>query len=137
MPSTLTLLRCPASATPETRTVNGGEYSVGRGPGVDWVLPDPDHTISRRHFIVADRSGAWQISDESSNGTFINRDDSPVGKGNPATCATMTACASAPTRSRWSCRTIRSATPRPNPTQARTPTTRSPSTIRSAIPFVP
>ncbi len=62
--------------------MNGGEYSVGRGPGVDWVLPDPDHTISRRHFIVAYRSGAWQISDESSNGTFINRDDLPVGKGN-------------------------------------------------------
>jgi predicted component of type VI protein secretion system len=82
MPLTLTILSCPASVTPETRTISGGKYTVGRGPGVDWVLPDPGQTISRRHFTVAYRSGGWRISDESSNGTFLNRDNAPVGQGN-------------------------------------------------------
>ena len=44
-------------------------------------MADPDHTISRRHFTLAYRSGAWQITDESSNGTFVNREESPIGKG--------------------------------------------------------
>lgn len=82
MPLTLTMLRCPASVRPETRLVNAGELSVGRGPGVDWVLPDPEQTISRRHFTIMLRSGAWHIIDESSNGTFANWDKTAIGRGN-------------------------------------------------------
>jgi predicted component of type VI protein secretion system len=63
MPLTFTVLRCPDSVPPETRTVSGGEFTVGRGPGVDWVLPDPDRLLSKRHFAVAYRGGAWQIAD--------------------------------------------------------------------------
>src|ERR1700722_4624554 len=80
MPLTLTVLRCPDAVPPETRTVTGGEFSVGRGPGVDWVLPDPEKPLSKRHFAVAYRSGSWQIADTSTNGTTMNRDPAPIGQ---------------------------------------------------------
>ena len=79
---TLSVLRCPPAVAPETRTIDGGEFTVGRGPGVDWVLADPDQMVSRRHFTVLFRGGDWQILDDSSNGTFPNRDEIPIGKGN-------------------------------------------------------
>ena len=75
----LTVLRCPDTAAPEARTVMGGEFSVGRGPGVDWVLMDADRLLSKRHFALAFRAGSWQLADTSTNGTFINTDDEPLG----------------------------------------------------------
>ena len=66
---------------PETRNVTGGEFSVGRGPGVDWVLPDPERLLSKRHFAVAFRGGSWQLADTSTNGTFLNRENDPIGAG--------------------------------------------------------
>ncbi len=77
----LTVLRCPDAVPPEARTVLGGEFSVGRGPGVDWILPDVERTLSKRHFVVAYRSGAWQLADTSTNGTFLNTDQEAVGGG--------------------------------------------------------
>jgi type VI secretion system protein ImpI/type VI secretion system protein len=81
MQLTMTVLRCPQTVAPETRSVSGGEYSVGRGPGVDWVLPDPERLLSKRHFAVAFRSGSWQLADTSTNGTFLNREADPIGIG--------------------------------------------------------
>ena len=77
----LTVLRCPDSVVPEARIVSGGEFSVGRGPGVDWVLPDGDRLLSKRHFALAFRSGSWQLADTSTNGTFINTNDTALGSG--------------------------------------------------------
>ena len=81
MQLTMTVLRCPDAVAPETRNVAGGEFSVGRGPGVDWVLPDPERLLSKRHFAVAFRGGAWQLADTSTNGTFLNREGDPIGAG--------------------------------------------------------
>jgi type VI secretion system FHA domain protein len=81
MQLTMTVLRCPDAVAPETRNVTGGEFSVGRGPGVDWVLPDPERLLSKRHFAVAYRGGVWQLADTSTNGTFMNRDTAPIGAG--------------------------------------------------------
>jgi type VI secretion system protein ImpI/type VI secretion system protein len=81
MQLTMTVLRCPDSVPPETRNVAGGEFSVGRGPGVDWVLPDPERLLSKRHFAVAFRAGGWQLADTSTNGTFLNREADPIGAG--------------------------------------------------------
>ena len=78
---TLTILRCPHSVTPEARNVSGGEFTVGRGPEVDWVLPDPERLLSKRHFAVAFRGGGWQITDTSVNGTFLNRETDAIGAG--------------------------------------------------------
>ena len=79
----LTTLRCPDSVTPESRKVTGGEFSIGRGPDNDWVLPDPDRYLSKRHCVLAFRSGGWQVADVSANGTFLNRDDTPIGRDAP------------------------------------------------------
>jgi len=80
---TLSVLRCPDAVPPETRQVPGGEFSIGRGADNDWILADPDRTLSRRHCVLAFRSGRWQLADLSSNGTFLNRDADPVGPQAP------------------------------------------------------
>ena len=74
MELSMTVLRCPDQVAPETRNVSGGEFQVGRGPDVDWVLPDPDRVLSKRHCVVSFEQGAWQVTDTSANGTFINQD---------------------------------------------------------------
>jgi type VI secretion system protein ImpI/type VI secretion system protein len=81
MTLTLSMLRCPDLVPPQTRTVAGGEFSIGRGAENDWVLPDPERSLSRRHCVLAYRSGGWQIADLSVNGTFLNRE--PIGHGQP------------------------------------------------------
>jgi type VI secretion system protein ImpI/type VI secretion system protein len=81
MQLTMTVLRCPDTVVPETRSITGGEFTVGRGPGVDWVLPDPERVLSKRHFAVAFRGGGWQLADTSVNGTFLNRESAPLGAG--------------------------------------------------------
>jgi type VI secretion system protein ImpI/type VI secretion system protein len=78
---TLTTLRSPDSVPPETRRAGGGEFTIGRGPDNDWVLPDPERHLSKRHCVLAFRSGEWWIADLSSNGTFLNRDTAPIGHG--------------------------------------------------------
>lgn len=49
---------------------------------IDWVIPDPYHTISRRHCEVARSGRHFFLIDRSRNGTFINgraiRKDEPV-----------------------------------------------------------
>ena len=74
MSLTLTMLRCPDAVPPQTRTVAGGEFSIGRGPENDWVLPDPERGLSKCHCVFAYRSGGWQVADLSTNGSFLNRE---------------------------------------------------------------
>jgi type VI secretion system FHA domain protein len=81
MTLTLTMLRCPDAVPPQTRSVAGGEFSIGRGPDNDWVLPDPERGLSKCHCVIAFRSGSWQIADLSTNGTFLNREGDPIGRG--------------------------------------------------------
>lgn len=81
MTLSISILRCPDSVAPQTRKITGGEMSIGRGPENDWVLPDPDRVLSKRHCVVAFRQGGWQVADVSSNGTYINREAEPLGPG--------------------------------------------------------
>ena len=83
MTLTLSMLRCPNTVAPETRSLQSGEFSIGRGPENDWVLADPERSISKRHCMLAYRSGCWQIADLSTNGTFLNRNNEPLGRGQP------------------------------------------------------
>jgi type VI secretion system protein ImpI len=83
MTLTLTMLRCPDRVAPETREIEGGEFSIGRALDNDWVLPDPERYLSKRHCLLAYRSGVWQIADMSTNGTFLNRDSEPIGRDRP------------------------------------------------------
>ncbi len=81
MQLSMTVLRCPDQVAPEARTVSGGEFHVGRGPDVDWVLPDPERLLSKRHFAVAFRGGGWQVADTSTNGTYLNTEPEAIGRG--------------------------------------------------------
>ncbi len=81
MALTLTILRCPDNVAPETRVVPGGEFSIGRGPENDWVLADPERGLSKRHCVLGFRAGGWQIADLSTNGTFVNQEGEPIGRG--------------------------------------------------------
>lgn len=72
MPLVLSVLRCPDQSVPEQRRVAGGEYVLGRGRECDWVLRDPERVLSKRHCAVEFLSGAWQVRDLSTNGTFVN-----------------------------------------------------------------
>ena len=46
MQLSMTVLRCPDQVAPEATHRAGGENSTSdAGPGVDWVLPDPDRAI--------------------------------------------------------------------------------------------
>ncbi len=83
MTLTLTMLRCPDTVPPQTCTVAGSEFSIGRGAANDWVLPDPERFLSNRHCLLAYRSGGWQIADLSTNGTFLNGEAEPIGHGQP------------------------------------------------------
>ena len=83
MTLTLNMLRCPDAVAPQTRTVTGGEFSIGRGSENDWVLPDPERFLSKRHCLLAYRSGGWQLADLSTNGTFLNGEAEPIGHGQP------------------------------------------------------
>ena len=79
MTLTLTMLRCPDAVAPETRVLTGGEFSIGRGSENDWVLPDPERFLSKRHCMLAYRAGSWQVADLSTNGTFLNGEAESIG----------------------------------------------------------
>jgi type VI secretion system protein ImpI len=81
MTLSLTMLRCPDSVPPQSRTVEVHEFAIGRGPENDWVLPDPERYLSKRHCVLAFHADGWKITDHSTNGTFINRDREPLGRG--------------------------------------------------------
>lgn len=76
----LNILRCPDQVAPETRRVQEGEFTIGRGTESDWVLEDPERHLSKRHCVVAHRSGGWWVADVSTNGTFVNGATTPLGE---------------------------------------------------------
>ncbi len=55
--------------------------TIGRRGDNDWVLPDPSRLISGQHAIIDFQDGNYYLTDTSTNGTFINSPDSPIGKG--------------------------------------------------------
>lgn len=77
----LTMLRCPDDSLLDSRAVESGEFSIGRGANNNWVLPDSKRHISSRHCVIAYQAGGWQVRDHSLNGTFLNREDTPIGEG--------------------------------------------------------
>jgi type VI secretion system FHA domain protein len=61
--------------------VSGG--SIGRSSENDWVLPDDMRYVSGRHARVVFHQGRYLLQDTSSNGTFVNDDNRPLGSQNP------------------------------------------------------
>ena len=81
MALTLSLLRRPDGGSLETRRIARGTFGIGRGPDNDWVLADPDRHLSKRHCVLSWQGDFWQITDLSTNGTFLNGETAPIGPG--------------------------------------------------------
>jgi type VI secretion system protein len=61
--------------------VSGG--SIGRSAENDWVLPDDMRYVSGRHARIVYHKGRYLLQDTSSNGTFVNDIEKPLGNHNP------------------------------------------------------
>src|ERR1700727_3155105 len=59
-------------------SVHGG--SIGRATDNAWILPDPERYLSGKHARVDFRAGSYVLVDTSSNGTYINGAQVPLGK---------------------------------------------------------
>jgi type VI secretion system protein len=58
--------------------VHGG--TVGRATDNEWILPDPERYLSGKHIRIDFRAGAYILVDTSSNGTYVNGAQVPLGK---------------------------------------------------------
>ena len=58
--------------------VHGG--TIGRSIDNEWILPDPERYLSGKHARVDFRAGAYVLVDTSSNGTYVNGAQVPLGK---------------------------------------------------------
>src|SRR3954468_4745598 len=61
--------------------VSGG--SIGRSSENDWVLPDDMRYVSGRHARIVYHQGRYLLQDTSSNGTYVNDNERPLGSQNP------------------------------------------------------
>jgi type VI secretion system protein len=58
--------------------VHGG--TIGRATDNEWILPDPERYLSGKHARVDFRAGTYVLVDTSSNGTYVNGAQVPLGK---------------------------------------------------------
>lgn len=58
--------------------VHGG--TIGRSSENEWILPDPERYLSGKHARVDFRAGTYILVDTSSNGTYVNGAQVPLGK---------------------------------------------------------
>lgn len=58
--------------------VHGG--TIGRSTANEWILPDPERYLSGKHARIDFRAGTYVLVDTSSNGTYINGSQVPLGK---------------------------------------------------------
>jgi type VI secretion system protein len=72
MPLTLVLDGGPGGVGRETRTLSQGTLSIGRAPGNDWVLADPDRQLSKTHCVIVGAGGRYMLTDLSTNGVYVN-----------------------------------------------------------------
>ena len=56
--------------------------TIGRASGNAWVLPDPERFISGTHAQITLQNGQYYLTDISTNGTYVNANPQPLGKGN-------------------------------------------------------
>ena len=69
------------SDTGQVRTLETGRLSIGRGAENDWVLADPDRTLSKNHCRIDASEAGFLLTDLSTNGVFLAGAPQPVGRG--------------------------------------------------------
>ncbi|MEI9748308.1 FHA domain-containing protein [Moellerella wisconsensis] len=74
---------------PEGESIQQWQYNlpdeggiIGRSIGVNLQLNDSHRTISGIHATIKKNDRGYQLTDNSTNGTFINNDEFPLGKDN-------------------------------------------------------
>jgi predicted component of type VI protein secretion system len=77
----LSILAGPDDAVPQKRVSPGAPFSLGRAPDSDWMLADPQRHLSKRHCTIAFRDSFWEVTDHSTNGTFLNAEREAIGHG--------------------------------------------------------
>ncbi|WP_032803580.1 type VI secretion system-associated FHA domain protein TagH [Pseudomonas synxantha] len=71
-----------ASAEPSAHKVFDAVGGViGRGPGCDWVIPDPSRVLSSHHGLVGYREGRYFLTDISRNGIGVAGSAERLRKG--------------------------------------------------------
>lgn len=80
----LTVVKCPSHANMlnHTKVFNAGGGRIGRSDANDWVLPDTERILSSLHAEISFITGRFFVIDQSTNGTFINDSEVPLGNGN-------------------------------------------------------
>lgn len=82
----ITIVKFPENVANTKPTItfaeNGG--TIGRGPDNSWVLEDPERYISTCHSKISYENGQYYLVDNSTNGTFLNGANEPIGKDNKA-----------------------------------------------------
>lgn len=66
----------------EQRSFDHRGLTIGRGGDCDWVLDDPSRFLSKSHCFIDYVDGSYVLFDLSTNGTFVNGGDSPLGRAN-------------------------------------------------------
>lgn len=56
---------------------------IGRSESCDWVIPDRNRVVSGKHAMVTYDSGAFYLTDTSSNGIHFKESGMPMAKGEP------------------------------------------------------
>ncbi|MCL6269348.1 type VI secretion system-associated FHA domain protein TagH [Sansalvadorimonas sp. 2012CJ34-2] len=79
----LEVIDSPAEANMcgHTKTFAGAGGSIGRSDSNSWVLPDVERIVSSIHADILYADSDYYLVDKSTNGTFINGTDHPVGSG--------------------------------------------------------
>lgn len=64
-----------APVEPLTFDVGDSGGTIGRAQDIEFILPDPEKLVSRKHASIARQDGSWILSDNSAAGTYVlNRD---------------------------------------------------------------
>ncbi len=71
---------CGMEGQVEEFSESGGTF--GRGPANQWILPDPSRHVSSTHGRISYQGGQFFLEDASTNGTYLNDEEYPIGPGN-------------------------------------------------------
>jgi len=77
----LRIIRTSGNGAERERIIGREALVIGRGDDCDWVLPDPERTLSKHHCEVAFQGAVYMLRDTSTNGVFLNDSAEPVGRG--------------------------------------------------------
>jgi type VI secretion system FHA domain protein len=75
----LSIVAGPENTGRDTRSFLPGTFHIGRAANNDWILADPKRHLSKQHCSITFRNGLWEMTDLSTNGTFLNDEPEPIG----------------------------------------------------------